>query len=275
MKDSNLSSTLKNKIQTARQPSNTNEPTLQDTKEKYQITSEFNIACSDLPNEIDPSDEKLMQLSMKCSQKDGQVKKTYKKLPPFNMPNLSWTEKKIDFRGNTIKYKFGDGNPAEVSLKPENYNGSHGIYEDYVSPDTEKNLYEFLSNPSLKTVIDKCGTILGRDAVDPSIPLIQNLPAILDNQEISMEKMLRINEKTGRKYIDIERITALNSVFNKLDSTLAPSEHEKIKHKCLNSHDLPDFENLYQQFSKFTKSYINTTDGYSASDANNPPPRKF
>lgn len=255
---------MDDKTKTKSQPQNKINAASTNTKETRQITPKLDIACENLPSEIDPGDSELMQLYFKCHEK------TYVKLPPFNMPDTSWTEKKIKFKGKIITYKFGEGNPAEVALKPEDYNGSKGVYEDYVTPETEKNLYEFLSNPLLKKIIDKCGSTIGRGAVDLSVPLIQNFGAVLDDKEISMEKMLKIDKETGRKYIDNDRTIALAGSLGMLDHPLAESQSKKLKYQCLNFYDLTDFKNLDQQFGKFAESYINGPVGYYGDDPKNP-----
>ena len=211
-----------------------------------------------------------MQLAFKCHEKDEPTKKTYIKLPPFNMPDTSWAEKKIKFKGKIITYKFGEGNPAEVALKPEDYNGSKGVYENYVTPEVEKNLYEFLSSPLLKKVIDKCGSVMGRDSVDLSVEPFMNYAAFLDDKEISMEKMLKIDKKTGRKYIDEDRINALSGSLYRLDDSLSDGQSMKLKYQCLNFYDLPDLQNLDQQFGKFAESYINGPAEYSIDNPNSP-----
>lgn len=45
-----------------------------------------------------------------------------KKLTPvkFN-PNTHWKDKKLNFNGKELNYKFGEGNPAETALSPDEY----------------------------------------------------------------------------------------------------------------------------------------------------------
>lgn len=264
LQEPNSSSLMDDKTKTKSQPQNKINAASTNTKETRQITPKLDIACANLPSEIDPGDSELMQLYFKCHEK------IYVKLPPFNMPDTSWPERKIKFKGKIITYKFGEGNPYEVALKPEDYNGSKGVYEDYVTPEAEKNLYEFLSNPLLKKVIDKCESTMGRDAVDLSVPLIRNFGAVLDDKEISMEKMLKIDKETGRKYIDNDRVIALSGSLYRLDDSLAGGQSKKLKYQCLNFYDLPDFENLHQQYSKFEISYTNGPIGYYGDDPKNP-----
>ncbi|MCU4639199.1 hypothetical protein [Acinetobacter courvalinii] len=47
---------------------------------------------------------------------------TNKKLIPvkFN-PNTYWKDKTLNFNGKELNYKFGEGNPAETALSPDEY----------------------------------------------------------------------------------------------------------------------------------------------------------
>jgi hypothetical protein len=213
--------------------------------------------CDALPDSIDPADDALMDLAYKCYP-EVSVKKTYVKLPPFVMPNLAWKDKTRTINGRLVTYKFGEGNPREVALDINDYNGRNGVYINYVTPEVERNLQVFLSNPELKQMIDRCGSILGRDKIDPEIPLIQNPSAVLNSQILSLESMLQINIETGRKEINYDAMIALNAAFNKLNSL-------NKNNQCSGN----GFKNIYAQFGRFTSSYINNPPLYLPDDVNN------
>lgn len=232
-------------------------------KENIQTTDP---QCSGLPAEIDPADDKLMALSRKCNPQNAQQEKKSPVLKPFQMPNLSWHEKVLTINGKKLTYRFGDGNPKEVALEPSAYNGSDGKYEDYVTPAVEQNLYQVLSDPALKNMADRCGM-----GINSSLSIDQT-STVLGSAQLSMENMLKIDEKTGRKYIDYASLMALNSIFTNLDSSLVENEHEKQKYQCLGGVDLSDFESLYIKFGHLMNSYINIdlSGAYSAGNPNNP-----
>ena len=85
----------------------------------------------------------------------------------FHQPNTEWKTRTITLDdGRRITYEFGKGNPREVMPKLSDYTLPEQDYfhDAIVRPKTEKLLKEFLSNPILVTVMNKCGHLIVPDA---------------------------------------------------------------------------------------------------------------
>jgi len=181
------------------------------------------------------------------------------KFEKFN-PQLNWKDKKLKINGKEIDYRFGEGNPEEVALNPEDYRakGDHdGI--PYVTPETEKNLNDFLSDSDLPDILDKCENYNRNEMarLNPNIPANQ-LPILLSSSDFDIENLMKIDPNTGRKEIDLSIINRINDFMNTLSN---PMSGDEFAVKCAGTSYLQSIERIKQKFTTLNKSYTNTGGG--------------
>lgn len=178
----------------------------------------------------------------------------------FVMPNADWPTRTQNFNGKAITYVFGQGNPAEVALNPDQYRGD-GHWQDYVTPATEAYLKAFLTDPNLKIFIDRCGHKMGLDQ-DHSIADFD----MTKGEDLDINKLLLIDPLTGRKQLANDRVFAISQVLASASHQL---DGESVSWSCLNGRELEGFNHLHDTFDKMTESYLNqSTDGFY--DQHNP-----
>jgi hypothetical protein len=180
------------------------------------------------------------------------------KKPEFKKPSTEWKTRTL----SGITYVFGEGNPAGVATKLENLDGymRHSGYVDGVTvrPKVETLLAQFLANPMLIIVINKCGPL--------SIPgnssaiLTKGLPGILFTTDFSMEGMITINPSTGQKELDMEKWGLLGWVFGQIREYGYRDIHTRVNllaNQCLNSNEIVSMDQLYDQYLAVNNSWHN------------------
>lgn len=180
-------------------------------------------------------------------------------------PKTDWSDKTMDFNGTELSYKFGEGNPSEVALLPEQYlpkNEKDGM--PYVTAKAEYQLKEFLSDKNLPELLNKCVNYLNNNMVaqNPGVPINQ-MASVLDNKDVDIENYLIIDEETGRKMINTESDYRMNDFFNTLNNPLARSP---IAMECFGLNRMQDFEELQKKFHNLGREYTNTGKGIKGSD---------
>lgn len=180
------------------------------------------------------------------------------------VPNLVWKDKFLNIHGKRLHYKFGEGNPLETALAPEDYlakGENDGI--PYVTSDTEHKLLEFLSDRDLPAILNKCENYNRKKMVrlNPNIPVNQ-IPILLQPSSFDIENILVIDLETGRKEINQPIINQMNEFFNLLNNPLSGSE---FSDKCIGIAYSESIQRIQNKFSDFTKSYINTGEALPSS----------
>jgi len=160
----------------------------------------------------------------------------------FKKPNLEWKTRTI----NGLTYVFGEGNPKEVEPKIDMTKKYEIAELSYVNQETEKNLLLFLSNPTLENVINKCGYLVKPDTSSNSI-LLNNLPNSINQTDFSIDKTLYIDQKTGQKMIDNDRLSALEYIISSIQSNQAVNN-------CLSMNEQSDLSLLSTQVSNLDAS---------------------
>lgn len=158
----------------------------------------------------------------------GNIKK-----PEFIKPNTDWKSRQITLKdGRTITYEFGKGNPSEVAqLSEEEKNiykkcyfntvvyamdcppDSQGRGQGYVTSDLEKDLMMLLSSPLWQSVLMKCEQQF-RSSEISVLDFEANYDRVLFGEYISMEKLLIIDDRDGRKILS-NNFGALLSWFSR------------------------------------------------------------
>lgn len=175
-------------------------------------------------------------------------------------PKTDWSDKTMDFNGSQLSYKFGEGNPSEVALLPEQYlprNGKQGM--PYVTAKAEYQLKAFLSDKNLPELLDKCVNYLNDNmaAQNPDIPVNQ-MVSVLDNKDVDIENYLIIDKETGRKMINPESDYRMNDFLNTLNNPLSGSP---IAIECFGLNRMQDFDELERKFHALGREYIHTGKG--------------
>ncbi|MCH7335192.1 hypothetical protein [Acinetobacter sp. NIPH 2699] len=174
-------------------------------------------------------------------------------------PKTIWKDKTLNINGKNLHYKFGEGNPIETALSPEEYlpkGEKDGI--PYVTPKTEENLLNFLSDEDLPAVLDKCENYnrYEMQKLNPNIPVNQ-LPILLQPTDFDIENILIVDEKTGRKEINQPLVNQINEFMNLLSNPLSGTE---FSDKCAGIAYKESIERIKNKYYEFTKSYVNTGD---------------
>ncbi|MBX9809882.1 hypothetical protein K2X92_05830 [Candidatus Gracilibacteria bacterium] len=178
----------------------------------------------------------------------------------FKKPSTEWKTRTL----SGITYVFGEGNPKEVMPKRSDYPTSSDLMVDYfdgslVRPRTEQLLKEFLSNPMLVKVINQCG-LLTRPRLPGMTGLEAQLPYSLYTTDLSMEGILTIDPRTGRKDYNGDKMNLLFAVL----SQIRYYEHERTTDNvvtlldCLSQDDIPAFDFLMTQYKAIMTSTFNS-----------------
>jgi hypothetical protein len=180
--------------------------------------------------------------------------------PEFKKPNTEWKTRTL----SGITYEFGKGNPKEVHPKFENFQGwdSNGYYQDEtVRPKVETLLVEFLSNPILVTVINKCGSLATPG--NTSSPLAMRLPGVLFMTDFSIEGMFTINPSTGRKQLDQEKFNLFGIVFSQIrdqeEGYTKKRLVNKLANECLSENEIVNYDQLVDQYNAINNSWMNSS----------------
>lgn len=142
------------------------------------------------------------------------IGKTTEYIIPQIYTDSSWETKTIYGKdGNPITYVFGEGNPKEVALSdeefkklPEKVLEERVAFLTYMTPEAENAMKEFLDNPDLPYVIEKCYKELnwyGTDNFRPKFP-----------HNFSMEYIMYIDPITKRKEFRQDFINGIGNLFS-------------------------------------------------------------
>ena len=175
-------------------------------------------------------------------------------------PKTDWPDKTMDFNDTQLSYKFGEGNPSEVALLPEQYlprNGKQGM--PYVTAKAEYQLKAFLSDKNLPELLNKCVNYLNDNmaAQNPDIPVNQ-MVSVLDNKDVDIENYLIIDKETGRKRINPESDYRMNDFLNTLNNPLSSSP---VAIECFGLNRMQDFDELQRKFHALGREYNHTGKG--------------
>ena len=151
----------------------TNKPTVERNTKSLESSSQKKAVWENNPFErIDPSTVKIAPIE-------------------FKKPSLEWQPRVI----NGIVYKFGDGDPKEVTSPDVGHEGPSSA----VTPETERSLLAVLGNPILSTIVNRCGKLLAPENEYDSSPITQEFPNSIYETDFSLEQMLYIDPDTGWK----------------------------------------------------------------------------
>ncbi|MES2300034.1 MAG: hypothetical protein V4582_23550 [Pseudomonadota bacterium] len=173
----------------------------------------------------------------------------------FKSPDLNWPSRSL----SGALYVFGQGDPPSVKPKAEDYGNAQEFYHDLsVKPDTERELYAFLSNPFLPALINKCGKLVSPGQSAPESTVSSDLPSALFDVDFSMGKMLYVDPANGRKKIDWNRYTALGDALTQIRNfDISGNKVNLLADRCLSASEIKDFDLLYQQYLDVGLSYSN------------------
>lgn len=166
----------------------------------------------------------------------------------FSSHNDVWSGRtRSTQNGEVIRYEFAKGNPQQVALSPEEIkNLREEKLQGYVEPEVEIALKDFLEDPRLPIVIEKC-----QDFLDVSNK--QEKPEwAMFPQDFTLNAMLIIDAETGRKEIN----PILFSVINpQLSLAIGPDKDSSQNpwRQCLGTEyqDVIDLNNKFHTFSSY------------------------
>jgi hypothetical protein len=180
------------------------------------------------------------------------------KKPVFKKPNIEWKTRTL----SGITYVFGEGDPKSVHEKFETFQGwdQNGyIDSNTVRPKVEILLVQFLANPMLITVINKCGSLTMPG--NTSSPLAMGLPGVLFTTDFSMEGIITINPGTGRKELNLEKWGLFELIFNQIRDYEYPNVTKKrvnfLADQCLSGNEIAGFDSLVEQYNTIQHSWYN------------------
>lgn len=201
----------------------------------------------------------------KVNNVSSEIKSNNKLTPVKFNPNTDWKDKTLNFNGKELNYKFGEGNPAETALSPDEYLAKgEKDGTPYVTPKTEKDLYNFLNDDDLPAVLDKCENYNRQNMIklNPNLPVDQ-IPILLNPSDFDIENIMTINPETGRKEINEDIANRINEFLNILSNPMAGTE---FGDKCAGIAYSQSIERIKNKFSEFNRSYINGGEGIKGSD---------
>lgn len=218
----------------------------------------------EVPNNAEHlKEEKVDKLNNVSSETESNTNKKIT-LVKFN-PNTHWKDKTLNFNGKELNYKFGEGNPAETALSPDEYLAKgEKDGTPYVTTKTEKDLYDFLSDDDLPAVLDKCENYNRQNMIklNPNLPVDQ-IPILLNPSDFDIENIMTINPEIGRKEINEDIANRINEFLNILSNPMAGTE---FGDKCAGTAYSQSIERIKNKFSEFNRSYINGGEGIKGSD---------
>lgn len=226
----------------------------------FWLKPSFQNDVVDKPSEELKSEGVLVEQQATDEQKQRMQQVKFDKFSP----NTEWKDKSLNFNGKELHYKFGDGNPAETALMPEDYLAKgEKDGTPYVTPEAEKNLYDFLADDDLAAVLDKCENYRRQNTIklNPNIPIDQ-LDFLLTPSDFDIENLMILNTETGRKEIDQFRIDRISEFLNLLSNPMTGTE---FGDKCAGTAYSQSIERIKNNFSSFSRSYVNTGEGIPAS----------
>lgn len=218
--------------------------------------NETSIRTASISNEHPENTTSIENIESEATlpKKDAASRQTYPN-ETFH-PNLEWSDKSVQFKGSVLSYKFGEGNPSQVALLPEQYLSRDVVDAmDYVTPDVEYKLKAFLSDKNLPELLNKCVNYLNNNmqATNPDIPADQ-LPLILQNKDVDIENYLMIDKQTGRKTINSDIDNRMNDYLNILNN---PLDQSPLFLECFGLNKAQDFEKIEDKFHELGRAFIN------------------
>lgn len=184
------------------------------------------------------------------------------------VPNTNWSDKTLNINGKQLTYRFGEGNPPEVALNPEQYlprGDKDGI--PYVTPKAEQQLKEFLSDKNLPELLNKCANFVNNQVIvqNPNVPREQ-LVSLMNNSDFDIENYLVIDKETGRKTINPNVDYKINDFLNTLNN---PLERSPLVMQCFGLNRMDDFNKIQSEFQQLGREYTNTGAGIKGSEWKN------
>lgn len=155
---------------------------------------------------------------------------------------LSWESRSIYRNGIEVFYSFGNGNPNEVALSqdeigklPDLVRNSLNHYTTYMTPEAEWALKNFLESENLSTLLERCHNFFE-----------------VKESDLTLEKIMYIEEKTGRKEFQRSFIQAMGDGFSQLESPMQPENWKE----CLKDYEKSILESARQNYSNIINNYI-------------------
>lgn len=167
----------------------------------------------------------------------------------FQKPNTEWKERDVTLTdGRTLHYVFGEGNPKEVALDKEGIDKLYATCQDvpdridqvyynlyakkvwnlgfcdsetgrprYMSIESEKALYDALSDPAWEKLITECQKNLTfpeegwTEDIKKSVQESgdNTFDQVLSSGFLDIEGFISIDKETGWKKLDLRKMTAL------------------------------------------------------------------
>ncbi len=152
---------------------------------------------------------------------------THSGVTNFHVPNLEWESRDVTLAdGRTLHYVFGEGNPKEVALSPEEFKKAQdqcptatdadyirsfcSEESGYMSSEVEKYLLLALSDAGWTDLLTSCKENLthGDISIDPSDPLRPNFSSVSQSGYADMNNWITIDDQ-GRKNLNAGRLLYL------------------------------------------------------------------
>lgn len=147
-------------------------------------------------------------------------------LYPATTTKASWATRTLPFGSKMVTYELGKGNPLEVALtgaELEEYR--HQSNRGYMTPEAEVAMSEFLSSEGFDILTTQC-----RKRIEwynsPENPQY-HFPL-----DLTMESMMYIDPKTGRKEFDAEKYQGISTFWYTLDNPLEDND-KRMWHECM------------------------------------------
>lgn len=176
------------------------------------------------------------------------------KFPKIAQPKTSWEDRTLIINGVATTYKFGEGNPSNVTLSGKDLedfwkNNGNG----YITPESEKSMKTFLENPDLPYFLERCYKQI--DWYSDQREFYQEWEKFPTN--LDMNDIMYVDENTGRKEFKTNTMLSLNQTFSNLDQ-LELDEKDRGWAKCLSNNEyIQKFLPLREQFNQVAKNYTN------------------
>lgn len=162
----------------------------------------------------------------------------------------SWATRTLPFQGKMVTYELGKGNPSEVALtgaELEEYR--HQSNRGYMIPEAELAMSEFLSSEGFDILTTQC-----RKRIEwynsPENPQYQ-FPL-----NLTMESMMYIDPKTGRKEFDTEKYQGISTFWYTLDNPLEDND-KQMWHECMDPENHRIVKEAMSRFFDAGRSYNN------------------
>jgi hypothetical protein len=173
----------------------------------------------------------------------------------FKQPSTEWRTRTL----SGITYVSGEGNPSEIQSRLDNAYNSQYADGVTVRPQTEKFLSEFLSNPMLNIVVNKCGSLIKpRDSITTGLEV--GLPETLFTTDFSLESMITIDPSTGEKILDSDKFNLFGIMFQQISFPVSEdtSVPWKVTLACLSTGEIREYQKLVYQYLYTNMSWMNS-----------------